>query len=250
MERLGPMVIEAKRILDLGGGTGSAARNLKKHFKRAHVIVSDASIEMLRRAGRKRKIFSRTSALQCNAVALPLRTGSVDLAFSNLLLPWIDDLPAVFIEVARVLRKGGLFIFSSLGPDSLSTLRDAWASVDDGRHVNNFADMHDVGDGLVHAGLSDPVLDTEYLNISYTDTGSLFRDLTLAGARNSLTGRARHLTGKRRFETMESQLRSRFVNDLLELRLELVYGHAWGSGPLRRRGEYPIAATEIGRRKR
>jgi malonyl-CoA O-methyltransferase len=108
--------------------------------------------------------------------------------------------------------------------------------------------MHDIGDGLVHAGLRDPVLDTDLLNVSYRDTGTLFRDLTLLGARNCLSGRTKTLTGKARFRGMETRLRSRFRDGLLNLKLELVYGHAWGGGPPQTPGEYRIDAAEIGKR--
>lgn len=248
LDRLEPMIIKAKRILDLGGATGSASRSLCKRYKRSRVIVLDASHEMLRQAQKKRSWFSKTAVLQGNATAVPLQTGSVDLVFSNLLLPWIDDLPAIFAEVARVLQKGGLFAFSTLGPDSLSELREAWASVDDGQHVNPFADMHDIGDGLLRAGLRDPVLDADYLHVTYRETADLFQDLTLLGARNCLAGRTTTLTGKERYRHMENRLRRRFIEGLLELRLELVYGHAWGGGPPQPAGEYRVAAAEIGRR--
>lgn len=246
--RLDPVLIDAKRILDIGGATGSASRHLCKRFKRSRVFVLDASYEMLRKAKKKQTWFSRVSTLQGNATALPLQAGCVDLVFANMVLPWINDVQSMFVEVARVLQKGGLFVFSTLGPDSLSELREAWAAVDNDQHVNLFADMHDFGDGLVHAGLRDPVLDTDFLNVSYMDTASLFRDLTLAGGRNSLYGRSRALTGKSRFRNMERALEQRFPDGLLELKLELVYGHAWGGGPLHPAGEYHFDATQIGRR--
>ncbi|MEE8157551.1 MAG: methyltransferase domain-containing protein [Gammaproteobacteria bacterium] len=250
MDRLDLMLIDAKWILDIGGATGSASRHLCQRFKRGRVIVLDASHEMLQQAKKKQTWFSRVFGLQANALALPVRTGSVDLVFSNLLLPWIDDLRAMFTEVTRVLRKGGLFVFSTLGPPSLSELREAWATVDNYAHVNRFADMHDIGDGLVHAGLRDPVLDTDFLNVSYRDTAALFRDLTLSGGRNSLADRAKTLTGKGRFRNMDRQLSSRFRGGLLEFRLEIVYGHAWGGGPRPAAGEYLIEAAQIERRQR
>jgi malonyl-CoA O-methyltransferase len=108
--------------------------------------------------------------------------------------------------------------------------------------------MHDVGDGLVRAGLRDPVLDTDFLNVSYRDTTSVFRDLTLTGARNCLSGRTKALTGKERFRTMERQLEQRFRDGILELGLELVYGHAWGGGPPQPPGEYRIDASRISTR--
>ena len=112
-----------------------------------------------------------------------------------------------------------------------------------------FADMHEIGDGLVRAGLGDPVLDTDFLNVSYRDTKSLFCDLTRLGARNSLTDRSRSLTGKQRFQAMEGRLNEQFKDGLLELRLEVVYGHAWGGGPLQPSGEYRFDAADIGRRQ-
>ena len=245
MDRLTPIVVDVERILDLGGASGSAVHPLCKRFKRSRVILLDASHEMLRCAEKKRSWFSRVSILQGDAMGIPLQNGCIDLAFSNMLLPWINDLQAVFAEVARVLRKGGLLLFSTLGPDSLSELREAWASVDEHEHVNTFADMHDVGDALVHAGLRDPVLDTDFLKVSYRDTVALFRDLTLLGARNCLAGRSKTLTSRGRFREMEDRLRSRVRDGLLELELELVYGHAWGHGPRQPAGEYAIDAAQI-----
>ena len=250
MTRLSPMLVDVKTILDLGGATGRSCRPLCKRFKRSRVIVLDASHEMLRAAESRQSWFSRVSTLQCDAMAMPLQEGCIDLVFSNLLLPWIDDLHSMFSEVARVLRKDGLFVFSTLGPDSLAELREAWAAIDDDEHVNSFADMHDVGDGLVRTGLRDPVLDTDFLNVSYRDTESLFRDLTLLGARNCLDGRSKSLTGKARFHHMEDQLRSRFTDGILELKLELVYGHAWGGGPPQPAGDYVVDAAQITRRQR
>jgi malonyl-CoA O-methyltransferase len=246
--RMEPILIAAKRIVDLGCATGTASRQLRKRFKRSRLIVLDVSIEMLRKAREKQPWYAAVSALQGDAMALPLQTGSVDLVFANLLLPWIDDTPATMAEVSRVLRIGGLFVFSTLGPDSMSQLREAWAEIDDGEHVNRFADMHDIGDGLVHAGLRDPVLDTDFLVVSYRDTASLFRDLTLAGGRNSLSGRRSTLTGKGRFLRMERALRSRFHDNLLELELEIVYGHAWAAEPPLPAGEYHVDPAQIRRR--
>jgi malonyl-CoA O-methyltransferase len=250
MARLHPMLIDAKAILDLGGATGSARRHLRKRFKGSHVVNLDASHEMLRLAVKKQGRFSRVTAVQGNALELPLQTGCIDLVFANLLMPWIDDVHAMFTEVTRVLRNGGLFVFSTLGPDSLPEIRAAWATVDDDQHVNRFADMHDIGDGLVRAGLRDPVLDADFLNVTYRDTDSLFRDLTLAGGRNSLRDRSKTLTGKGRFRRMEQALRRQFRDGLLDLRLELVYGHAWGGGPRQSTAEYRIEPAGIETRRR
>ena len=247
LTRLAPMLIDAKTIVDLGCATGAGGRALSNQFRRAHIISIDLSQQMLRQAQHRRSLLGRRSVVQANAAALPLAAHSVDLVFSNLLLPWISDLTTLFTEMDRVLRKDGLFIFSALGPDSLRELRQAWRGASDDVHVNRFLDMHDIGDATVRSGLRDPVLDVDRLRVSYEKPEAFFADLTALGGRNSLQNRSRSLTGKVRFEAMKAALAD---PGTLTLDLELVYGHCWGSGAPPPDGEVRIDAVQIGRRKR
>lgn len=249
-ERMSPMLVNVRTILDAGAATGGATRELARRFRGSRIIGLDHSLEMLRVARKKRSRFARVSELQADACALPLKSGCVDLVFANMLLPWIGDVDRLFAEINRVLRKDGLFVFSAPGPDSLMELRRAWATVDPGEHVHAFMDMHDVGDALIKGRMREPVLDVDYLTVTYRDADALIDDLTRAGARNSLAGRRPTLTGKRRFEQMRRALDSFCAGGALRCRLELVFGHAWGSGPAPAPGEFHIDPGRIGRRSR
>jgi len=240
--RLEPLLVNARTVVDLGAATGAANRSLENRFKGAHVISIDFAHGMLVRARSKKSWLSKNSFAQADARALPLPNGCVDVVFSNLLLPWFDDPGPVFTEVARVLREGGVFAFATLGPDSLQEIRRAWRQVDDRVHVNRFPDMHDLGDGLVRAGLRDPVLDVDRLSVSYTSCAQLFADLTAVGARNSLEQRVKGLTGRKRFAAMIEILNE---PGSISLDLELVYGHCWGSGPKNDPGNFKIDASGI-----
>ena len=248
IERLSPVKISPSRILDLGAAAGASSRQLAKTYRKSRVVSYDVSAQMLRVAKRGKPFLSKLTELQGDASQLPLQTGSVDLVFANLLLPWIADLPGCFTGIARVLKKGGVFAFATLGPDSLVEIRKAWS--DDDNHVNHFPDMHDVGDALVKAGLVDPVLDADYLTVTYRNIEALYRDLTASGARNSLHGRRSSLTGKQRFRDMEAALSAHFREGHLSLTLELVYGHAWGGGPRPQPGEYRLDPASISKRHR
>jgi malonyl-CoA O-methyltransferase len=248
MQRLSPVTLQPQRILDLGCGTGSGSVLLTRRFRGSQVIGMDASFAMLQCNARKKTLFAKRLALQGDAARIPLQGGSVDLVVANMLLPWIDNLPGCLAEIARVTRKDGVFAFATLGPDSLSELRKAWRSVDEQWHVNAYPDMHDIGDALLRAGLRDPVLDVDYLTVTYRDTDALYRDLTSAGARNCLSGRRKTLTGKHRFRAMERLLATQENDGVLSLRLELVYGHAWGSGPRVSGHEVHVDPTRIPRR--
>lgn len=246
--RLEPMVVDAKTVVDLGSATGTACKSLAKKFRGAHIVALDQSARMLQRANAKQPWFSKYSLLQASATAIPLADQSVDVVFCNQLLPWMVDSSAVFAEVGRVLRKNGLFLFASLGPDSFSELRRAWQEIDAGPHVHVFPDMHDLGDAAVRAGMHDPVLDVDRLSVTYKSAASLFRDLTGCGARNCRADRGLALTGKDRFNDMTAALQKQAHEGLIELDLELVFGHCWGSGPRPRDGEVRISAEGIGRR--
>ena len=248
--RLDGITIEARTVVDLGCATGAATRPLAKRFRGARILAVDFSQAMLDRCDARRGWFSKTTTVLAEAAKLPFEDHSVDVVFSNLLLPWIDDPAVVAAEVSRVLRKEGLFVFATLGPDSLLGLRRAWQSVDDDPHVNVFLDMHDVGDALVRAGLRDPVLDVDRLTINYDDPARLLADLTACGARNALQNRRKSLTGKQRFAALMNALEGTRSEAGLGVDLEIVYGHCWGSGQRLRSGEARIDAGTIPIRRR
>lgn len=221
LARLEPITLDARYVVDLGSATGSAGRALERRFKRAHILSVDLSQKMLRKARSKKSWLSKTAFVQADATALPFIDHSIDVIYANQLLPWLLDSTPVFAEVSRVLRKDGLFLFATLGPDSLRGLRH-----------EPFADMHDVGDALVRAGLRDPVLDVDRLTVTYKNAGSLMDDFRAIGARHCIPGEI-------------EEMGPRF-----DLELELVYGHCWGGGPRSASGEYRVDAGQIGRRRR
>jgi malonyl-CoA O-methyltransferase len=245
LARLLPITIDARTVLDLGTATGSGCPLLARRFRRARILALDVSAAMLRAARQKQGIFHRYRLVQADACNLPLADHSIDVVFANLLLPWIDVPQRLFEEVARVLREGGVFAFSTLGPDSLSLLRRAWQQVDDTEHVNRFIDMHDLGDAAMRAGLRDPVLDVDRMTVTYQDADRLFGELTAMGARNSLAGRARSLTGKARFQRMLSGLEAGREGGSLPLELEFVFGHCFGAERRRAADEVHIDANRI-----
>ncbi len=249
LARLQPLVVDASTVMDLGSATCGASQALSKRFGRAHVISVDLAHAMLQHGRKKRAWFAKTSFIQATATALPFGAQSIDVVFANLLLPWVDDPNQVFSEIARVLRKGGVFAFATLGPDSLLEIRRAWNDVDNNEHVNRFLDMHDLGDGLVNAGFADPVLDVDRLAISYDSVENLLAALTAVGGRNALRQRNHALVGKQRFRHMTDELQRSGSDGKITLDLELVFGHCWGAGPKMDAANYRIDAHTIPRRK-
>lgn len=250
LQRIEPLLIDAQTVIDLGCASGGASRQLCKRFPKSRLIAVDIARNMLHEARAKKSWFAKTRFVQADARALPFADESVDVIFCNQLLPWIANPDPVLLEVGRVLRKGGVFAFATLGPDSLLEVSRAWDQVDDGLHVSRFPDMHNLGDGLVRAGLRDPVLDVDRLTVSYGSSDALLADLGAAGARNALQDRSHALTGKRKFRDMLSALETGSDDGKIAVELELVFGHCWGAGPKLDPANYRIDAGQIPLRRK
>lgn len=229
ISRLDELKIEPQTILDLGAGTGHGSRALKRRFPKAMVIAADIAPGMLERARSQSRWLRRFERVRADAYSLPFGAGAFDLVFSNLMLQWCDDLDAVFAELARVLKPGGLLLFSTFGPDTLVELREAWASAGDtGNHVNHFFDAHALGSALMHARLGEPVLDVDRIVLGYPDAMNLMRELKAIGAHNVTRGRARGLTGRQRLSAMTRAYEALRRDGKLPATWEVIYASAWG----------------------
>jgi malonyl-CoA O-methyltransferase len=252
LARLDGMPLAPTLVLDVGAGTGHATRALRDRFRKARVIGLDVSTRMLAEA-RRRASWLRGFDLVCaDAARLPLPDGSADLVYANLVLPWLADPDGLLAEARRVLRPRGLLTFSTLGPDTLVELREAWAGVDDRPHVHPFPDMHDVGDAVVRAGFTGPVLDADRVTVTYGDVQALYRDLRGSGGGNRLAGRQPALTGRGRLAEVAAHYEARRNADgRLPATCEIIYGHAWrpdGEAPPRGSRETVVPLAAIRRR--
>ncbi|WCS27993.1 methyltransferase domain-containing protein [Methylobacterium sp. NMS14P] len=129
--------------------------------------------------------------------ALPLATGSLDLAVSLLALHAVNDLPGTLIQLRRALRPDGLFVGCLLGGATLTELRQSFAQAESeieggvSPRVAPFAAVREAGALLQRAGFALPVADTDTLTVRYADPFGLMRDLRTMGMTNVLTERRR-----------------------------------------------------------
>lgn len=238
LERLDYVKIDPARILDLGCGTGASLSALGERYPKAQVLGADLSEAMLR-AGRGSRSrlrwllpFMRGNAsalVAADARALPFKSGSLGMIWSNLMLHWLDDPLAALREMQRSLDVGGLLMFSTLGPDTLKELRGCFA--DEYAHVQRFVDMHDYGDMLVECGFADPVMDVEVLTITYAGFDDLVRDLRRNGASCAMHERRRGLMGRERWQVARRRYETLVKDGRLPATIEVVYGHAWKVAP-------------------
>lgn len=95
-------VTPPQRVLDLGTGTGVAARGLTARWPGASVTGVDLSPEMVREAQAR---ATGESYLAADASALPFEDGAFDLVTQVNMIPFYD-------ELARVTAPGGFVVLA------------------------------------------------------------------------------------------------------------------------------------------
>jgi len=224
LESLDLIKINPTLILDLGSGTGQDSKTLATRYPNAQIIQLDLSATMLHATK-----CHNTHFLCADAEAIALQANSVDLVFSNGLFPWLPDSEVIFKEVHRVLKAGGLFLFSSFGPDTLKEYNQVLTHIN-GRSVQENAllvDMHDLGDQLVQASFESPVMDNSLLTLEYSSPFALIRDLHRTGWSYAIPSmkkpelKAFLRDFKKHYEFYRQE------TGIYPATLEVVIGHAW-----------------------
>jgi SAM-dependent methyltransferase len=100
---------EDARVLDLGCGSGWAARLLAGYAKRGRVVGLDISDEMIEAARSSSSGFDNVEFRVGSAERLPFDDADFTHAFSMESLYYYADMLAALREVRRVLKPGGLF---------------------------------------------------------------------------------------------------------------------------------------------
>ena len=228
LERLQYIRLAPEQIIDIGCGTGKAVSGLRRQYPKASQVSMDLAWSMLQETRKQYGLFRKKPLVNADMERLPFADNSFDLIFSSLALQWANDLPATLRDFARIGRQQGLLLFATFGPLTLSELRDSWQAVDQKPHVHQFVDMHDVGDALMAAGFSQPVVDAEVIRLEYGKFRQVLDDLKNIGASNAEKNRSRGLMTPAKLKLLEASYRENgFENGKFIASYEVVYAHAW-----------------------
>jgi malonyl-CoA O-methyltransferase len=210
------------RILDLGCGTGFFCPALRRRYPQAQYLGLDLAAGMVAHARNRHGIDC--DWLVADAEALPLASASVDLVFSSLALQWCYRPVHLFAELARVLRPGGWCVFTTLGPQTLSELRSAWASVDAHQHVNTFLPITALTSAAGRVSGVELTLERKAYRMEYARVRELLDELKALGAHNMNRSRPTGLTSRRALQGMLQAYESRRSAGVLPATYDVVFG--------------------------
>jgi len=220
--KLSPADALDRVVVDIGCGTGFLTAELLKKGYCRQVVGLDIALNMLLVTQRKRH-DANISLLCADAENLPLQSNCVDLFCSNLALQWCLDLPRMFINSQKILRKKGRLVFSIFGPETLKELKHSWKEVDDKIHVNEFFSAEQLTAFLYKAGF-DNVKQHNHVYLSqYMNVMELMWELKGIGAHNVSHNRNKGLTGKTQFHKMLKAYERHRQKKMLPATFEVLY---------------------------
>jgi len=235
---------EPVTVLDLGCGTGTGTAALKKEFRKAQVIAVDLSRGMLSEAGRQSRLRHPLRRVNADIGSLPFSHHTADLIFSSLAVPWLSDPRPFFEEIRRVLKPGGMFLFSMFGPGSLVQLRAAALRGLGEEAASMFPDVLEVGDWLTAAGFREPVMDVDLLTLNYPDLDALSLEIETTGSALLIENWTKV---KNSLEAIRACWETIDGGRPYPLTFEVLYGVAFGApeGQPRRTADGEIAAISV-----
>lgn len=198
-------------VMDLGCGTGFFTPKLKGKYPQASLINLDLALGMLNFAKANRPADKATWVCG-DAEQLPLANKSIDLIFSTLAIQWCEDLTVLFNEIKRVLKPGGRFVFTTLGPSTLKELKQAWTEADALVHVNQFTSEQLIRDSLSD-GLNLQSLHEDSKVLKYRELKELTDELKGIGAHNMNSGQQVGLMGRDKIRRFKSAYENQRLDD-------------------------------------
>ncbi len=166
------------RVLDLGCGTGYLARLHAACGDDWRLVQLDSAEGMARVAA-----SADAPALCADALALPFPAAAFDGVISSLCLQWVGDTARALGEIHRILCPGGKAVLTTLGPDTLGELREAYRRLGAHPHVLDFRPLHRYIGQAAQAGLRIRLHEATHHVIEASDVLSLLRTIRGLGAR-------------------------------------------------------------------
>lgn len=251
-ERLSIIRQPPVRWLDWWGGWGGGASAVAAALPEAERSVAEPTDALAAHAVEAAKApwwaWRRRSAPVFTTASVP--EGQAQMLWANMVLHHRPEPQAEFAAWHRALSADGFVMFSTLGPQTLRTLRAVYAAMGAGEPHAPFTDMHDLGDMLVHGGFADPVMDQETLALHWSTPQAALAELHGLGMNLSPRRHAGCRTPRWRDRLCDALAQHSTENGRIVLHFELVYGHAYKGQPRRRPGEPVVAPIALPRSRR
>ena len=184
------MISRARRILEIGCGTGYFTQLLRQANQEAHLIALDLDVSLVSTARRRLQAAAGVEWLVADG-EVPLR-GEYDLIIANACFQWFSRPAATLANYHRSLAPGGTLSFSTLGPGTFQELAGALGQAAAGLNLpippkipaQDFGGRATWSDLLSRAGFRQVHLVREMVTTSFPSVREFLKALQATGATN------------------------------------------------------------------
>lgn len=186
----GEVMGRARRILEIGCGTGYLTQLLRQANKQARLVALDLDTSLVATARRRLGPEAGVAWLVADGEA-PLR-GEYDLIIANATFQWFTHPAATLANYYQSLTPGGTLAFSTLGPRTFQELAGALAQAASSLNLANtpkipaqdFGDRQTWADRLSRAGFRQVQVSREMVTTTFPSVPEFLRALQATGATN------------------------------------------------------------------
>lgn len=265
-ERLPLLRMQPELVLDVGCAWGDGLTMLRQQYAQARIVGLEPSPSLVAMAGKTHGraewwgslLGRRRVDVVCAPLTIPPTIAAIEsgasMLWSNLALSWAPDIQRVFSSWHQALLPDGVLMFTAFGPDTLRELHLPELR-ELGFRPPSYPDMHDLGDMLVHAGFSEPVMDMELVHLRYPSPQAALTELAELGRPPHVNAMSGLRTPRQWQALQDTLLRAAKLGEggAVELTFELVYGHAFKPMTRAARGgvaTFPVEQLRSFRKKR
>ncbi|MDH3693943.1 MAG: methyltransferase domain-containing protein [Gammaproteobacteria bacterium] len=164
--------LKAKTILDIGCGTGGIDIFLAEKFEPAKIVGIDVDEGLVNRCKTAATGKSLNDVLEFRAIepgSLPFDSESFDIVFSKDSIIHIEDKHAIFADIYRVLKPGGVFCASDWLRNNDEPMSD---------ELSYYVEMEDLGFGMASPQRYDEAMRAAgFVDVTITNRNEWYRAL-------------------------------------------------------------------------
>lgn len=176
----------ARRILDVGAGTGALAARLTGASPGRRITLVDLAPGMCAAA---RSVVPRAHVVRADAEALPFREGGFEAVVSSSAFQWLSRLEPALREARRVMAPGGTIVLALFAERTLRELRESWLAVAGAAaagRMHAFFRRDEIERAVVSAGLEPAIVEEEEIVERHADARAVLRAIRDVGAGNAV----------------------------------------------------------------
>lgn len=204
-------------ILDAGCGTGYLTQFFPADIYTLHgVDIAPAMVAASRAKG--------IHAQQADVTSLPYDSNSFDNVVSSLCLQWVEPAECATKEMVRVLKPGGYGVLAIMSDQTLSQLRDSFATLDNTPHMLDFLSVNECR-AMIEKHKVTIIHCLPEMHIQhYNSVKDIAKGLKAIGANNKNPNRAKGLMTPSRWHSLEALYKERYgVTQGLPVHWQIAY---------------------------